>query len=221
MRVLLIAGHEQPRPELRHGLEEANFIVDTVGLAEADARVRRAAYDVVLLDVASTGDGLDMLRAWRHDGLQTHLLVLAAAPSHQERVRGLDAGADDCLSGPFELEELVARLRALVRRQYQVKDPIIRVHDLEIDTPSRTVKRAERLIPLTPREYALLEFLAFRRGKVATRGVIWQHLSGDRDHSSSNIVDVHISYLRNKIDKGFNPQLILTRWGEGYLLRGD
>jgi DNA-binding response OmpR family regulator len=222
MRVLLVEDHNPPRPDLRQGLEEVNFIVDTVGVVEADAQARGSAYDVILLDMTlSDGDGLDLLRGWRRDGLHTHVLALTPVCSPQERARSLDAGADDCLSGPFEREELVARLRALIRRQYQIKDPVIRVHDLEIDTPSRTVKRAQRIITLTPREYALLEFLAFRRGKVASRGVIWEHLSGYRDRSNSNVVDVHISYLRNKIDKGFNPPLILTRWGEGYLLRGD
>ncbi len=221
MRVLLVEGH-QSLPNMRRALQQANFVVIAVDLDEADGRARGASFDVILLDLARTGrDGLDLLKGWRRAGLQTHILAIAPTASPHDRVRCLDAGADDCLSGLFEVEELVARLRALVRRQYQVKDPVIRVHDLEIDTPSRTVKRASQVISLTPKEYALLEFLAFRRGKVAPRGLIWEHLSGDRDESNSNVVDVYISYLRNKIDKGFDLQLILTRWGEGYLLRGD
>jgi DNA-binding response OmpR family regulator len=98
---------------------------------------------------------------------------------------------------------------------------VLRVHDLEIDTAARTVKRAGQPIYLTPREYALLEFLAFHRGKVVTRSMIWEHLYDDQDETISNVVDVYIRYLRNKIDKGFEPPLILTRWGEGYMLRGD
>ncbi|HBI45848.1 MAG TPA: DNA-binding response regulator, partial [Planctomycetales bacterium] len=132
-----------------------------------------------------------------------------------------DAGADDYLAKPFELEELFARLRALIRRGHQVKDPVLRVHDLEIDTAGRNVKRAGQTIHLTPREFALLEFLAFHRGKVVSRTMIWNHLYDEQDENTSNVVDVYIRYLRNKIDKGFDPPLIQTRWGEGYLLRGD
>jgi DNA-binding response OmpR family regulator len=147
--------------------------------------------------------------------------VLTARGSIEDKVKGLDSGADDYLTKPFELEELLARLRALIRRGHAVKDPIIRVHDLEIDTASRTVRRAGQVIHLTPREYALLEFLAFHRGKVVSRPLIWEHLYDEQDESTSNVVDVYIRYLRQKIDKGFDPPLIITRWGEGYMLLGD
>jgi DNA-binding response OmpR family regulator len=112
-------------------------------------------------------------------------------------------------------------MRALVRRSHQVKDPVLRIEDLEIDTSAKTVKRSGQTIHLTPREFALLQFLAFHRGKVVTRTMIWEHLYDEYDENTSNVVDVYIRYLRTKVDKGFERPLILTRWGEGYLLRGE
>ena len=223
MRVLLIEDHKPLARALRQGLEEEGFAVDVANDGEeGDFKARSAEYDAVILDLMLPKiDGLTLLQNWRRDGLKTHVLVLTARGAIEDKVRGLDIGADDYLTKPFELEELLARLRALIRRGHQVKDPILRVHDLEIDSASRTVKRAGQAIHLTPREYALLEFLAFHRGKVVTRTMIWEHLYDEQDESTSNVVDVYIRYLRNKIDKGFNPPLILTRWGEGYMLRGD
>jgi DNA-binding response OmpR family regulator len=223
MRVLLVEDHKPLARTLRQALEEEGFAVDgaTDG-PEGDFKARSAAYDVIILDLMLPGvDGLSLLKRWRRDGLQAHVLVLTARGSVEDKVRGLDLGADDYLAKPFELDELLARLRALIRRGHQVKDPVLRILDLEIDTAARTVRRAGRAIHLTPREYALLEFLAFHRGKVVSRAMIWEHLYDEHDENTSNVVDVYIRYLRNKIDKGFDPPLILTRWGEGYLLRGD
>ena len=223
MRVLLVEDHKPLARALRQALEEENFAVDVAGDGEeADVKARSTEYDVIILDLMlPKEDGLSLLRRWRKDGLETHVLILTARGSIDDKVEGLDLGADDYLAKPFELEELLARLRALIRRHHQVKDPVLRVHDLEIDTAARTVKRAGQPIHLTPREYGLLEFLAFHRGRVVTRTMIWEHLYDEHDESTSNVVDVYIRYLRNKIDKGFEPPLILTRWGEGYMLRAD
>lgn len=139
----------------------------------------------------------------------------------EDKVKGLDLGADDYLVKPFELNELLARVRALVRRGHQAKDPVIKIHDLEIDTGAKMVRRAGKEIYLTPREFALLRFLAYHRGKVVSRSMIWEHLYDENDDNTSNVVDVYIRYLRNKIDKNHSPQLILTRWGEGYMIKGD
>jgi DNA-binding response OmpR family regulator len=223
MRVLLIEDHKPLVRALRQGLEEEGFAVDVASDGqEGDYKARTAEYDVIILDIMlPKEDGLSLLQRWRKDDLSAHVLVLTARGGMEDKVKGLDLGADDYMTKPFELEELLARLRALIRRGHQVKSPLLRVHDLEIDTASRTVKRGGHSIHLTPREYALLEFLAFHCGKVTTRSMIWEHLYDDQDENTSNVVDVYIRYLRNKIDKGFDPPLILTRWGEGYMLRGD
>jgi DNA-binding response OmpR family regulator len=223
MRVLLIEDHKPLVRSLRRGLEEEGFAVDVAEDGhEGDYKARSAEYDVIILDIMlPKEDGLSLLQRWRRDGLSTHVLMLTARGTMDDKVKGLDLGADDYLTKPFELGELFARLRALIRRGHQVKSPTLRVHDLEIDTAARTVQRGGKPIKLTPREYALLEFLAFHRGKVVTRTMIWEHLYDEQDESTSNVVDVYIRYLRTKIDKDFDPPLILTRWGEGYLLRGD
>jgi DNA-binding response OmpR family regulator len=221
--VLLIEDHKPLVRALKQGLEEEGFAVDVAYDGEEGSyKAHSADYDLIILDLMlPKEDGLSLLQRWRQEGLKTHVLVLTARGSIEDKVRGLDMGADDYLTKPFELEELLARLRALVRRGHQIKDPILRVHDLEIDTAARSVKRAGKAIHLTPREYALLQFLAYHRGQVVTRSMIWEHLYDEHDENTSNVVDVYIRYLRNKIDKDYDLPLILTRWGEGYLLRGD
>jgi DNA-binding response OmpR family regulator len=221
--MLLIEDHKPLVRALRQGLEEEGFAVDVAYDGEEGAyKARTVNYDVIILDVMlPKEDGLSLLQRWRREGMKSHVLLLTARDRIEDKVRGLDLGADDYLTKPFQLQELLARLRALVRRGHQVKDPVLRVHDLEIDTAARTVRRAGQSIQLTPREYALLEFLAFHPGQVVTRSMIWEHLYDENDENTSNVVDVYIRYLRNKIDKGFKLPLILTRWGEGYLLRGD
>jgi DNA-binding response OmpR family regulator len=223
VRVLLVEDHKPLSRSLKRGLEEEGFAVDLAEDGEeADYKARTATYDIIVLDLMlPKKDGLTLLKEWRKSGLSTHVLVLTAKDTLDDKVAGLDIGADDYLTKPFQLAELMARLRALIRRRHQIKDPIIRVHDLEIDTAARAVKRAGQMIHLTPREFALLQFLAFHRGKVVTRTMIWEHLYDEYDENTSNVVDVYIRYLRTKIDKGFEVPLILTRWGEGYMLRGE
>jgi len=222
VRVLLVEDNKHLARALRQGLEEEGFAVDAAEDGdEADHKARATNYDAIVLDLMlPKKDGLTLLKNWRGAGMKTHVLVLTARGALEDKIKGLDTGADDYLTKPFELEELLARLRALIRRGHQQKDPVLRVHDLSLDTAARTVKRAGKPIHLTPKEYALLEFLAFHAGKVVTRSMIWEHLWDEHDESVSNVVDVYIRYLRNKIDKDFSPPLMLTRWGEGYMLRG-
>jgi DNA-binding response OmpR family regulator len=223
VRLLLVEDHKPLSRALKRGLEEEGFAVDLAEDGEeADYKATSASYDAIVLDLMLPKiDGLTLLNKWRKGGMQTHVLCLTAKDATEDKVKGLDLGADDYMTKPFQLEELLARLRALLRRSHQVKSPVLRIYDLEIDTSSRSVKRAGQTIHLTPREFALLQFLAFHRGKVVTRSMIWEHLYDEYDENTSNVVDVYIRYLRTKIDKGFDPALILTRWGEGYMLRGD
>jgi DNA-binding response OmpR family regulator len=223
MRVLVIEDHRPLARILRQGLEEEGFAVDVAyDGEEGNFKAQLASYDVIILDLMlPQRDGLSLLREWRRKGLQTHVLLLTARDTTEDKVQGLDAGADDYLTKPFRIEELLARLRALIRRAHHAKDPVLRIYDLEIDTAARSVRRAGKPIHLTPREYALLHFLALHRGKVVTRSMIWEHLYDEYDENTSNVVDVYIRYLRNKIDRDFHPPLILTRWGEGYMLRGE
>lgn len=220
MRVLLVEDHKPLVRVLRKGLEEEGFAVDVAYDGEEAAhKVRATSYDLIILDrMLPKEDGLALLQRWRRDGLETHILMLTAKGNLEDKVKGLDHGADDYMTKPFELDELLARMRALIRRGHQAKDPVLRIGDLEIDTGAHTVHRAGKPIHLTPREYSLLEFLAYHRGKVVSRTMIWEHLYDEEDESTSNVVDVYIRYLRLKIDKGFGAPLIQTRWGEGYLL---
>lgn len=223
MKILLVEDHKLLSRSLKQALEEDGFAVDlAIAGDEADAKARGAIYDVVILDLMLPKiDGLTLLKGWRKDGLTFHVLILTAMGTLEDKVLGLNLGADDYLPKPFELTEFLARVRALVRRGHQAKDPILRIHDLEIDTGARSVRRAGKDIYLTPREFSLLRFLCYHRGKVVTRSMVWEHLYDENDDNTSNVVDVYIRYLRNKIDKNFTPPLILTRWGEGYMIKGD
>jgi DNA-binding response OmpR family regulator len=154
----------------------------------------------------------------RAKGNRSPVLCLTARDMLDDRVKGLDLGADDYLVKPFEWEELLARVRALMRRSQGVADSVIRVGDLEIDSKAKSVRRAGQAISLTAREYVLLEYLARRAGQVVSRSEIWDHLYDMNDESTSNVVDVYVGYLRNKVDKPFGSKLIHTRRGMGYVL---
>jgi DNA-binding response OmpR family regulator len=222
MRMLIVEDQAPLRAALRRCLEEQGSQVETTpDSEEADTRVRSVSYDLIVLSLALPGEAVpSLLRSWRHQGVACPILVLSASAKAAERIHCLDLGADDYLCRPFALAEFLAHVRALVRRANHVTDPVLRIRDLEIDTTNRAVRRGGRTIHLTRREYALLEFLAFNRGKVVPRSLIWEHLYDQQNENTSNVVDVYIRYLRRKIDKGFDTPLILTRWGQGYMLRG-
>ena len=220
MRILVIEDYRPLRQAVTAGLQEEGYAVDAA--ADGDEgwwHIQAATYDLIILDLMLPGiNGTELLRRLQARGAATHVLVLTARDTIDERVAGLDLGADDYLIKPFAFPELLARIRSLLRRTYGAKDPVIRIADLAIDTVSRTARRGDAGIELTSREYHLLEFLALRQGQLVTRTEIWEHLYDLRSETSSNVVDVYIGYLRKKIEHADLPRLIHTRRGLGYLL---
>ncbi|HPS55293.1 MAG TPA: response regulator transcription factor, partial [Sedimentisphaerales bacterium] len=176
-------------------------------------------YDVILLDLMLPGiDGLAVLEKLRAEGRQSHVLILTAKDGLEDKIRGLDLGADDYLVKPFSFEELLARIRALVRRAYTKKQTKIVIEDMRIELNSQKVFRAGCEVLLTSREYVLLEYLAMRAGEVVSRTDIWEHIYEFNSSASSNVVDVYIAYLRKKLKIDGKADLIHTIHGRGYML---
>ena len=220
MRVLVVEDYAPLRQALTKGLEEAGFAGDATGDGEEGLwYARSGAHDAIVLDRMLPGlDGLELLATLRREGRDTHVLLLTAKDTLDDRVTGLNAGADDYLVKPFSFDELLARLQALIRRRYGSKSPVLCIDDLEIDTVRRHVQRGGICIELTAREYALLEYLARRTGELVTRTDIWEHVYDFCDSAQSNVVDVYIGYLRRKLERPGQPRLIHTRRGQGYVL---
>jgi DNA-binding response OmpR family regulator len=215
-----VEDYELLRESLTQGLREAAFAVDAASDGEEALWYARSNnYDVMILDLMLPKlDGLTVLRRLREKNFQTCVLILTAKDSPEDRVRGLDLGADDYLVKPFVFAELLARVRALVRRRYDSKSPVVKIADMELDTAARLARRAGRVIELSAREYALLEFMAMRVGKVVSRLDIWEHVYDFNSEAGSNVVDVYIGHLRRKIEGDGLPRLIHTRRGHGYVL---
>jgi two-component system OmpR family response regulator len=215
MRVLVIEDEPDLLRALAQSLRENGYAVDEA--AEGPTGLFKASgneYDAVVLDLMLPGmTGWDLLRELRKTK-STPVLILTARDALPDRVKGLDAGADDYLTKPFELPELQARLRALIRRSAGQTTANIEIGDVSVDTAERTVRKAGEHVPLTPREYALVELLALHKGKLVTRTMIYDHLFDENDDSLSNLVDVHVANVRKKLGKDF----IITRRGEGYQL---
>ncbi len=220
MRALIIEDDGPLREALCQGLEETGFAVDSSADGEEGLwYARSSAHDVIVLDLMLPRiDGLTILAHLRREGAAVPVLILTAKDTVADRVKGLDLGADDYLVKPFAFAEFLARVRAMVRRGYNNKDPVIRISDLEIDTAGRSVCRGGRSIELTAREYALLEFLAARAGQVVSRSDIWEHVYDFHSDPESNVVDVYVGHLRKKIEQPDRPKLIHTRRGQGYVV---
>jgi|Deesub1362A_J573_1020465.scaffolds.fasta_scaffold00956_9 DNA-binding response OmpR family regulator len=221
MRVLLIEDDRDLSRVLKKGLEEEGYSVD-VSYDGVDGlyMAGEIAYDAIILDVMLPGlDGVSVLSELRRKGVLTPIMMLTARGRLDDKVRGLDSGADDYLTKPFEFDELLARLRALIRRRRPVGSSVLRIHDLEIDTARKEVKRDGRPIGLTPKEYALLEYLAFNKNTALSRRQITEHIYDESFDLDSNIIDVFINNLRRKIDRDHPKKLIHTVRGYGYMLR--
>jgi two-component system, OmpR family, response regulator len=220
MRVLVVEDEVKMAGLLKRALEEEGYAVDVAGRGE-DALWfgTENPYDAIVLDVMLPDlDGFEVSRRLREAGRWSPVLMLTARDAVADRVAGLDAGADDYLTKPFSFAELLARLRALVRRGAAERPPVLRVGDLSLDPARRTVTRDRSSIDLTAREFALLEYLMRHAGEVLTRTQLIEHVWDFAYDGDSNVVDVYIRYLRNKVDRPFGRDSIRTVRGAGYRL---
>ncbi|MEP7039010.1 MAG: response regulator transcription factor [Acidobacteriota bacterium] len=220
MRVLLAEDDRRIANFVIKGLRENAYAVDAAADGE-DALYQATinTYDIIILDVMMpVKDGFEVCRELREEGNKTPVLMLTALDAVEDKISGLDFGADDYLTKPFEFGELLARLRALLRRNGEIRPPKIVIEDLVIDTTAQTVRRGGREISLTTKEYTLLEYLAREQGKVVGRAEIAEHVWDENFDVFSNLIEVYVNRLRSKMDEGFAVQLIHTRRGAGYIL---
>jgi DNA-binding response OmpR family regulator len=220
MRLLLVEDDPGVLRFVLKGLREQAYAVDTAVTGDdALYQAEINSYDLIILDIMIPGrDGLAVCREIRKSGQRVPILMLTARDAVEDRVAGLDAGADDYLAKPFAFRELLARLRALLRRSGEVRPPNITVGDLVVDTAGQTVTRGGRRIGLTTKEYALMEFLACNAGRVVGRSAIAEHVWDETYDPFSNLIEVYVNRLRRKIDVESKPPLLHTRRGAGYVL---
>lgn len=223
MRVLVVEDEPGIALFVRQGLSEAGYAVDVAGDGEEGLDYALAAeYDAIILDILLPRmGGLDVLRQVRDRGVMTPVLLLTARDAVEDRVQGLDAGADDYLVKPFAFSELLARIRALLRRPPLQAGAVLRVGDLEMDVARHEARRAQRVVELSPREFALLEYLMRHPAQVLSRTQIIEHVWNFDFSYESNVVDVYIGYLRRKLNRGSDTPLIQTVRGVGYRLSAE
>lgn len=221
MHILVVEDERKVASFIKRGLEAANYSVDIeYDGAAGFKRLMESEYDLVILDVMLPSlDGLSLVKKIRQQRIDVPVLLLTARVTVADKVMGLELGADDYLTKPFEFEELLARVRALLRRGGAAAPTVLAIADLKLDPVTREVTRANKRLDLTPKEYALLEFLLRRRDQVLSRAVIAQHVWGVNYDTFTNVIDVYMNYLRKKIDSGFDTKLIHTVRGVGYVLK--
>ena len=220
MRILLVEDDRRIARFVAKGLREQAYAVDVIGNGdEVGYKLSINDYDAVVLDVMIPGrDGFQVSRDLRASNIAVPVIMLTARDTVQDRITGLDSGADDYLTKPFAVTELLARLRALLRRGRIVRPATIGVADLMLDTSAQTATRQGKTLALTTKEYALLEYLAREAGRVVSRAEIAEHVWDENFDPLTNLIDVHINRLRRKVDNGFSVKLIHTRRGAGYML---
>lgn len=220
MRILVVEDNPKMAHFICQGLSEHGYAVDAAGSGhDGEQMAATQPYDLILLDIMLPDqDGVQTCRNLRRRGIKKPILMLTALSSTEDKVKGLDAGADDYLTKPFEFDELIARVRALLRRGEATEASHLRFADLEMDLLTRTVTRADRKIKLTAKEFALLECFMRSPNRVLTRTAIGERVWDMNFDSDSNVIDVYVSMLRRKIDRGFDTRLIHTRVGSGYML---
>ena len=221
MRILVVEDDSRVASFIRRGLREENYAVDVAKDGEEAVYMAQSnAYDLLILDLLlPKKNGLEVLRTLREEKVTTPTLILTAKDELEDRVKGLDAGADDYLTKPFGFEELLARIRALLRRRGDMVPTLLKVGELELDTLRHKVRRGERQLELTSREYALLEYLMRHADRVVTRTLLAEHVWEQDFDPMSNVIDVHIARLRRKIDDGFKKKYLQTLRGTGYTLK--
>jgi len=222
MRILIVEDQKKTAQFISKGLREQGYLADVVNTGqEAETQAHVQDYDLIILDVMLPGqDGMQVCKNLRRLKIQVPILMLTALASTEDKVRGLDSGADDYLSKPFEFRELLARVRALTRRHQETRS-VLKIADLELDTKTRKASREGREIDLTAKEFALLEYLMQHTGEVVTRTAISEHVWDIHFDTESNVIDVYINFLRKKIDKGQKIPLLHTVVGSGYVLKAE
>lgn len=220
MRVLLVEDDSRIARFVAKGLREHAYAVDAVSSGEqALYQAAINLYDLVILDVMIPApDGFTVCKELRRNGQRIPILMLTARDGVEDRVEGLDCGADDYLTKPFEFRELLARLRALLRRPTELQPMRLEIADLVVDTAGQTVSRAGKAIPMTTKEYALVEFMARNAGRVVGRAEIAEHVWDEEFDPFSNLIEVYVNRVRRKIDSGRSRPLLHTRRGAGYVL---
>lgn len=221
MRILVIEDEKKVAGFIRKGLLEHSYAVDLAEDGRSGERLaEKNEYDLIVLDILlPQQDGLLTCRKLRENGVHTPVLMLTSLGGTDDKVQGLDAGADDYLPKPFEFAEFLARVRALLRRQQAKKSPVLNIGNLSLDPAAHTVTREGRPIRLTAKEFAVLEFLMRNQGKVMSRTQITEHVWDVELGGGSNVVDVYIRLLRQKVDRGFATSLIHTVVGVGYVVK--
>jgi len=223
MRILLIEDEKKVASFIKKGLEEEYYTVDVAYDGKEGSKLALSEeYDLIILDLMLPyKDGITILKEIRDAKISVPILILTAKGSIQDKVTGLDSGADDYLSKPFSFDELLARIRALLRRYSSEKSNILKANDLVMDINSRKVFRKDKEIQLTSKEFSILEYLLKNKNRIVTRAKLIEHVYEYNFDPETNLIDVYINRLRNKIDKNFDKPLIHTIRGSGYILKDD